>query len=34
MLGKAPGSKYEKAQALGVKVIDEVRLKTLAGEGE
>ena len=33
VLGEAPGSKFQKAQALGVKVIDEVGLKTLAGEG-
>jgi DNA ligase (NAD+) len=33
VLGENPGSKYEKAKALGVKVIDEVGLKTLAGEG-
>jgi len=33
VLGEAPGSKFQKAQELGVKVIDEVKLKTLAGEG-
>jgi DNA ligase (NAD+) len=33
VFGEAPGSKFQKAQELGVKVIDEVRLKTLAGEG-
>jgi len=33
VFGEAPGSKFQKAQELGVKVIDEVGLKTLAGEG-
>jgi len=31
VLGEAPGSKYEKAQSLGVKVIGEDQLKKLAG---
>jgi DNA ligase (NAD+) len=29
VLGEAPGSKYEKAQSLGVKIIDEAQLKKL-----
>jgi len=33
LVGEAPGSKLHKAQELGVKVIDEVGLKTLAGVG-
>jgi DNA ligase (NAD+) len=32
VLGEAPGSKYQKAQSLGVKVIGEDELKELAGE--
>lgn len=31
VLGEEPGSKYEKAKALGVKIIDENGLKKLAG---
>ena len=31
VLGEAPGSKYDKAKSLGVKVIDENDLKKLAG---
>jgi DNA ligase (NAD+) len=31
VLGETPGSKYEKAQSLGVKIIDEAQLKKLAG---
>jgi DNA ligase (NAD+) len=31
LLGEAPGSKYEKAQSLGVKIIGEEELKKLAG---
>jgi NAD-dependent DNA ligase len=31
VLGEAPGSKFEKAQALGVKIIGEEDLKKLAG---
>jgi DNA ligase (NAD+) len=31
VLGEAPGSKYDKAKALGVKIIDENELKKLAG---
>src|SRR5688572_13180458 len=31
LLGEAPGSKYEKAQSLGVKIIGEGELKKLAG---
>lgn len=30
VLGEAPGSKYEKAQSLGVKILDEAGLKKLA----
>jgi len=32
VLGEAPGSKYQKAQALGVKVIGEEELRKLCGE--
>jgi len=31
VLGEAPGSKFEKAKSLGVKIIDEAELKKLAG---
>jgi DNA ligase (NAD+) len=31
VLGEEPGSKYEKAKSLGVKIIDEAQLKKLAG---
>jgi DNA ligase (NAD+) len=31
VLGEAPGSKYEKARSLGVKIIGEDELKQLAG---
>ncbi|MCX6038596.1 MAG: hypothetical protein NTW99_12045 [Chloroflexi bacterium] len=31
MLGEAPGSKYEKAQALGVKIIGKDELKKMCG---
>ena len=31
VLGEAPGSKYEKAKSLGVKIIGEEELKTLVG---
>ncbi len=31
VLGEAPGSKYEKAKSLGVKIIGEEELKNLAG---
>jgi DNA ligase (NAD+) len=31
VLGEGPGSKYEKAKSLGVKIIDEKELKKLAG---
>ncbi len=31
VLGENPGSKYEKAQSLGVKILDEAGLKKLAG---
>jgi len=31
VLGEAPGSKYDKAKSLGVKIIDENELKKLAG---
>lgn len=31
VLGEAPGSKFEKAKSLGVKIIDENELKKLAG---
>jgi DNA ligase (NAD+) len=31
VLGEEPGSKYEKAKSLGVKIIDEAELKKLAG---
>ena len=31
VLGEAPGSKYEKAKSLGVKIIGEDELKKLAG---
>jgi DNA ligase (NAD+) len=31
VLGEAPGSKYEKARSLGVKIIDEEELKQLVG---
>jgi DNA ligase (NAD+) len=34
VLGEAPGLKFQKAQQLGVKVIGEEELKTLAGEEE
>jgi DNA ligase (NAD+) len=32
VLGEAPGSKYQKAQALGVKVIGEAELRKMCGE--
>jgi DNA ligase (NAD+) len=32
VLGEAPGSKFEKARELGVAIIDEDRLRALAGE--
>ncbi len=32
VLGEAPGSKFDKARELGVPIIDEARLRTLAGE--
>ena len=32
VLGEAPGSKYEKAQSLGVPILDEAGLRALAGE--
>jgi DNA ligase (NAD+) len=31
VLGEEPGSKFEKAKSLGVKIIDEAELKKLAG---
>ena len=31
VLGEAPGSKFEKAKALGVKIVGEEELKKLAG---
>jgi DNA ligase (NAD+) len=31
VLGENPGSKFDKAKSLGVKVIDEAELKKLAG---
>ena len=31
VLGEEPGSKYEKAKSLGVKIIDEADLRKLAG---
>ncbi len=31
VLGEAPGSKYQKAQSLGVKILDEAALRKLAG---
>ncbi len=33
VLGEAPGSKYEKAKALGVKIVDEGELRKLAAGG-
>jgi DNA ligase (NAD+) len=32
VLGENPGSKAEKARTLGVKIINEVELRKLAGE--
>jgi DNA ligase (NAD+) len=32
VLGEAPGSKYDKAKALGVKIVDEGELRDLCGE--
>jgi DNA ligase (NAD+) len=32
VLGEAPGSKYDKAKALGVKIINEAELRKLCGE--
>ena len=32
VLGENPGSKAEKAQTLGVKIINEAELRKLAGE--
>lgn len=31
VLGENPGSKFDKAKSLGVKIIDEAELKRLAG---
>ena len=31
VLGENPGSKFDKAKSLGVKIIDEAELKKLAG---
>jgi len=31
VLGEAPGSKYDKAKSLGVKIIGEEELKNLPG---
>ena len=33
VLGENPGSKFDKAKSLGVKIIDEAELKRLAGSG-
>jgi DNA ligase (NAD+) len=32
VLGEAPGSKYDKAKALGIKIVDEGELRKLCGE--
>lgn len=32
VLGENPGSKLEKAKALGVRIIDEVEFRKLSGE--
>jgi DNA ligase (NAD+) len=34
VLGSEPGSKYEKAKALGISILDEIDLRRLAGEIE